>query len=77
MKTATELSENILGSFEVQEILSIKRTRLKALVDTGKLTPIKELKMGGIFWKPEVEQLKKEMLQHPRSNVFKKGGEKK
>jgi hypothetical protein len=71
------ISNNILGSFEVQEILLITRSRLKALVDAGKLTPIKELKMGGIFWKPEVEQLKKEMSKDSRTNISKEGGLKK
>jgi hypothetical protein len=65
----------ILGSNDVQELLMINRSRLKALVDAGKLKPFKELKRELLFWKPEVELLKEEMMKDSRTNLFKKGCE--
>jgi hypothetical protein len=62
----------ILGSTDVQEVLMINRSRLKALVDAGKLTPMKELKRESLFWKPEVEKLKAEMMLDSRTNLYKK-----
>ena len=75
MKTTIrqEIIENILGSNEVQELLMINRSRLSALVEAGKITPVKELKASSLFWLPEVEKLKKEMALDPRTNLFKKG----
>lgn len=74
MKTAVqqEITVNILGSKEVQDLLMVNRSRLSALVEAGKLTPVKELKMGSLFWLPEVIQLQKEMLLDPRTNLYKK-----
>ena len=68
-----DLIENILGSNDVQEILCINRSRLKALVDCGKLSPIKELKRESLFWKPDVDSLKNEMKKDSRTNLFKQG----
>lgn len=65
------LNNNLLGSNDVQEILLINRSRLKALVDCGKLNPIKELKRESLFWLPDVEALKKEMLLDSRTNLYK------
>lgn len=65
---------NVLGSHDVQEILLINRSRLFALIDAGKITPIKELKRESLFWLPDVEQLKKEMLLDTRTNLYKKRG---
>jgi hypothetical protein len=65
----------ILGSNDVQEMLMITRARLKVLVDAGKLKPFKELKRELLFWKPDVELLKKEMMKDSRTNLFKKGSE--
>jgi hypothetical protein len=65
------LVENILGSHDVQELLCINRSRLKALVDCGKLTPFKELKRESLFWKPDVDSLRNEMLKDSRTNLFK------
>jgi hypothetical protein len=65
------LDSNLLGSNDVQEILLITRPRLKALVDCGKLNPIKELKRESLFWLPDVEALKKEMLLDSRTNLYK------
>jgi hypothetical protein len=65
------LDSNLLGSNDVQEVLLINRSRLKALVDCGKLTPIKELKRESLFWLPDVEALKKEMLLDSRTNLYK------
>lgn len=62
---------NILGSLDVQEILLVNRSRLAALVDSGKLTPIKELKREKLFWLPDVEELKNEMIQDTRTNLYK------
>lgn len=70
-----DAAKMILGSHDVQELLFINRSRLKALVDSGKLTPMKELKRESLFWLPDVEKLKKELLLDSRSNLYKnKGG---
>lgn len=65
---------NVLGSHDVQEMLLINRSRLKALVDAKKIIPIKELKRESLFYLPDVEQLKKEMLLDSRTNLYKKEG---
>ena len=65
------IDSNLLGSNDVQEVLLINRSRLKALVDCGKLNPIKELKRESLFWLPDVEALKKEMLLDSRTNLYK------
>ena len=65
------LDSNLLGSNDVQEVLLINRSRLKALVDCGKLKPIKELKRESLFWLPDVEALKKEMILDSRTNLYK------
>jgi hypothetical protein len=76
--TKETLIANILGSNDVQEILCINRVRLKALVDEGKLVPVKQLKRESLFWKPDVDVLKEEMLQNSRTNLYKQQkGEKK
>jgi hypothetical protein len=62
---------NVLGSYDVQEMLMVSKVRLKALVDAGKLTPVKELKREYLFFLPEVEQLKHEMMKDSRTNLFK------
>jgi hypothetical protein len=61
----------ILGSNDVQEMLLINRQRLNVLVASGKLTPFKELKRESLFWKPDVERLKAEMMKDSRTNLFK------
>lgn len=61
----------ILGSLEVQEMLFINRSRLKAFVDEGKLQPMKELKRENLFWLLDVEALKAELLLDSRSNIYK------
>jgi hypothetical protein len=66
------ITANIMGSNEVQEVLMINRSRLHALVEAGKLEPIKELKREGIFFTPEVMALKAEMLKDSRTNLYKK-----
>lgn len=65
------IHENVLGSLEVQEMLLITRSRLKALVDEGKLNPIKELKREKLFWKGDVMALKRQYLKEPKSNLYK------
>lgn len=62
----------ILGSHEVQEMLMINRQRLNVIVKNGKLKPIKELKNEKLFYKPDVEKLKQEMLLDSRTNLYKK-----
>jgi hypothetical protein len=62
----------VLGSSDVQEMLMVSRVRLKELVEQGKLQPLKVLKRESLFWLPEVEKLKKEMLLDSRTNLFKK-----
>ena len=69
--------ENTLGSWDVQELLCIKRVRLKALVDSGKLTPLKVLKGETLYWKPDVMALRNELMKDVRSNLYKLEGEKK
>jgi hypothetical protein len=64
---------NVLGSSEVQELLLVNKQRLAVLVKSGKLTPIKELKREKLFWLPDVEKLKSEMMLDTRSNLFKQG----
>jgi hypothetical protein len=61
----------VLGSGEVQEMLLIGKSRLKALVDEGKLQPLKELKREFLFWLPDVEAMKKDLLLDSRSNLYK------
>lgn len=62
----------ILGSSEVQEVLMINKQRLNVLVQTGKLTPLKELKRENLFWLPDVDRLKAEMMKDSRTNLYKK-----
>jgi hypothetical protein len=71
---AAAVVENILGSNDVQEELMINRSRLSALVEAGKLAPIKVLKRESLFWKPEVDKLKQEMMKDSRTNLFKNNG---
>lgn len=72
-ETAAEFLQNhLLGSQDVQDALAISRPRLKALVDEGKLVPIKELKREKLFWAADIEQLKKEMLKNHTSNLYKR-----
>jgi hypothetical protein len=61
----------VLGSGEVQEMLLIGKSRLYALVEEGKLTPMKELKREYLFWLPDVEAFKQQLLLDSRSNLFK------
>ena len=65
------ITENIYGSTDVQEVLCVNRSRLNALVKGGKLNPIKHLKNENLFFKPEVDQLKREMMLDSRTNLFK------
>jgi hypothetical protein len=65
------VSNNVLGSQEVQEALLITRSRLKALVDEQKLVPIKKLQRENLFWADDVEQLKKQYLKDKKSNLYK------
>jgi hypothetical protein len=57
-------------------MLMINRSRLAALVDSGKIAPIKELKREKLFWLPDVEKLKSEMILDSRSNLYKQGEKK-
>lgn len=70
------MEDNILGSSDVQEMLMINRSRLAALVEAGKLEPIKELKREALFWLPDVEQLRKEMILDTRTNLYKMAAQK-
>jgi hypothetical protein len=69
--TKLNIQEFILGSLEVQERLLINRSRLNALVHSGKLEPVKELKRELLFWAPDVERLKNAMMRDSRTNLFK------
>ena len=64
-------AQMVLGTHEVQEMLLINRSRLNALVLEGKLKPLKQLKREYLFWLPEVEAMKKELLLDSRSNLYK------
>jgi hypothetical protein len=75
MITKLNVQDFILGSLEVQERLLVNRSRLKALVDAGKLEPVKELKRELLFWAPDVERLKAEMMKDTRTNLFKAANE--
>lgn len=66
------IDTQILDSSEVAEKLLINRSRLKALIDAGKITPLKVLKNYSLFWLPDVEILKAELMKDSRSNLFKK-----
>lgn len=66
-----QIANLILGSTEVQEMLLINRSRLAALVQEGKLTPFKQLKNEKLFYLPDVESFKKELLKDTRSNIYK------
>lgn len=65
------VDSNILGSQEVQDLLLVNRSRLSALVDSGKIQPIKVLKKEKLFWLKDVEQLRKEMILDTRTNLYK------
>lgn len=65
------VAQMVLGSGEVQEMLLINRSRLNALVEEGKLKPMKELKREFLFWLPEIEAFKKHLLLDSRSNLYK------
>jgi hypothetical protein len=69
--TKENIRDFILGSTEAQEVLMVNRQRLNALVQAGKLQPIKELKKELLFWAPDVEALKKEMAKDSRTNLYK------
>jgi hypothetical protein len=66
------IEDNVIGSWEAQEMLMVNRTRLYVLVETGRLYPIKELKREFLFYRPDVENLIKELLEDSRSNLYKK-----
>lgn len=66
-----DVAAMILGSNDVQEMLLINRKRLNALVQAGKIKPVKELKREFLFWLPEVEALKQDLLKDTRSNLYK------
>jgi hypothetical protein len=66
----------IIGSGDVQELLCINRSRLNVLVSEGKLVPVKELRKESLFWKPQVDALRKEMLKNTRTNLFKQSAKK-
>lgn len=71
-KDTLQFIENIMGSHEVQDTLCINRQRLNAIVKSGKLNPIKEMKNECLFWKPHVNKLMQEMLLDSRTNLYKK-----
>ena len=61
----------VLDSNDVQEMLLISKSRLNALVDEGKLKTLKSVNRGYIFWQPDVEAFKQELLLDSRSNIYK------
>ena len=67
-----QAAQMVLGSYEVQEMLMIGKSRLYALIAEGKLKPLKELKREYLFWLPEVEAFKQQLLLDSRSNLYKK-----
>jgi hypothetical protein len=73
-EAAAFVQTNVLFSVEVMELLMVNKARLKALVDSGKLTPVKKLNRERLFLLADVEALKNEMLLDSRTNLFKKEG---
>ncbi|MBT2728414.1 DNA-binding protein [Bacillus sp. ISL-75] len=73
-KAAEFIKANVLGSNDVQEMLKVNRSRLAAMVEAGQLIPIKELKREKLFWLPDVEKLKSEMILDTRTNLYKMEG---
>jgi hypothetical protein len=70
-EAAAFVQTNVLFSVEVMELLMVNKARLKALVDSGKLTPVKEINRDRIFLLADVEALKQELLLDTRTNVYK------
>jgi len=70
-QAAKFIQSNVLGSFEVQELLMVNRARLAVLVESGKLDPIKELKREKLFLLSDVEKLKNEMKLKRGTNLYK------
>ncbi|KMQ11287.1 DNA-binding protein [Bacillus cereus] len=57
------VNENVLTTSEAMEALNINRARLNVLVKKGRIVPLKQTKNMSLFWKPEVEQLEKELVE--------------
>ncbi|HDW8008473.1 MULTISPECIES: helix-turn-helix transcriptional regulator [Bacteria] len=58
------VNEYILTTSEVLEILNISRPRLNELVNKkGRIVPLKQTKNMSLFWKSDVEQLEKELVE--------------
>ncbi|HEB2435807.1 MULTISPECIES: DNA-binding protein [Bacillus cereus group] len=57
------VNENVLTTSEAMEALNINRARLNVLVKKGRIIPLKQTKNMSLFWKPEVEQLEKELVE--------------
>ena len=71
IEAAAFVQTNVLFSVEVMEVLLVNKARLKALVDSGKLKPVKELNRERLFLLADVEALKQEMLLDSRTNLYK------
>lgn len=70
-EAAEFIQRNIMGSTEAQAFLMVNRRRLSALVEAGKLTPIKKLKGENLFFLADLVQLKHQLINDPRSNLYK------
>ncbi|PFT02946.1 DNA-binding protein [Bacillus thuringiensis] len=57
------VNENVLTTSEAMEALNINRARLNVLVKKGRIIPLKQTKNMSLFWKPEVEELEKELVE--------------
>ena len=55
------IRNEVLITAEAMEILGVNRSRMSALIKTGKLTPIKKLGNVSIFLKTDIEAKKEEL----------------
>jgi hypothetical protein len=70
-EAAEFIQRNVVGSQEAQDFLMINRRRLSAMVEAGKLLPIKKLKGENLFFFPDLVQLKQILITDTRSNLYK------
>ncbi|AVM25528.1 helix-turn-helix domain-containing protein [Bacillus pumilus] len=55
------IQEEVLTSAEVCEVLDVTRQRLSALINSGKLKPVKKVGTVALFLLQHVQVLKKEL----------------
>lgn len=62
------ISDNVLFSADVRNILGVSRQTVSNMVDAGKLTPIKRNSTSMLFFKPDVLALKEQSRQVVEAN---------